>query len=96
MDVADQAWFFFAFVPPIVQSLQRFMRANDWQHDPLAHGNAGAQVAARYDLITGHASAGGATDAKLTSSALLKQGSVIAVCGPTNVVQPAFTVSLPR
>lgn len=34
-----------------LQTLRRFMRYNDWQHDPLSRGSAENQIAARFDLI---------------------------------------------
>ena len=81
----------------LLQDLKVFMRYNDWQNDPLSEGNAANQIAARYDLITNTppgqmtASAGGSIDAKLTSSALLAEGNVWAVAGPTYTNQPVFT-----
>lgn len=33
------------------EALMRFIRSNDWQHDPLSQGSAANQIAARYDLI---------------------------------------------
>ncbi len=55
--------------------MQRLMRSNDWEHDPLSQGYADLQIAARHDLDAsgGNLSTpccGGATDSKVTSSQL--------------------------
>lgn len=63
----------------------------DWQTDPLAYGDASNQIAARWDLSVNGPDAGGAIDAKITSSALLAAGNVSAIGGPTHEVQAVFT-----
>ena len=72
-----------------LQTMQFIMQYNDWQHDPLSGGDATQQIAARYDLSDDGPQAGGAIDAKITSSAQFKSGTVYAISGPTQQ-QPVF------
>ncbi|XP_075220478.1 putative phospholipase B-like 1 [Lycorma delicatula] len=81
-----------------MDSLMSFMRSNDYKHDPLSSCecsppySASNAIAARHDLnpangtypipYLGHRS-GGATDAKLTNSTLIKTLQFVAVSGPT-------------
>ncbi len=54
-------------------SLQKLIRANDWAHDPLAHGDACEQISCRADLEVAPElpDAFGALDAKATNSTLV-------------------------
>jgi hypothetical protein len=108
-----------------VTTMQRLIRYNDWQHDPLSQGRANFQIASRGDLIVpanashpsecrcwaacvvcdvcvhgrgrvcmcarvSYVRAGGATDAKITSSSLMAAGQVLAISSPTYDQQPPF------
>lgn len=79
-----------------VEDLKSFMRYNEYETDPLSLGSAANQIAARYDLVNVSlphqisASAGGAFDAKVTSSAQVMSGVVWAVSGPSHQTQPVF------
>lgn len=70
-----------------VLSLQRFIRYNQYQTDPLAKGNPCNQIACRGDLMS---RAAAAVDAKVTSSSMLALRKVEAVSGPTHDDQPVF------
>jgi hypothetical protein len=77
-------------------SLQRFMRYNDWNHDPRSLNCPMNQIAARGDLspegdpmcLRG---AFGAVNAKIASSARVPQFSVDLVVGPTHDSMPVFS-----
>ena len=77
-------------------SMQRFMRLNKWsatRPDPL-FPRPDAAIAARGDLAPGPVDRrpGGAYDAKIASSALLRDRlGVAAVAGPTTDEQPVFS-----
>jgi len=86
--------------------MQKIMRYNKFQTDPLAHGNPCWQLACRSDLGTVtedsagdslkgsiHSTAAkgfGAIDAKYTSSAHMQTRSTIAISGPTHDDQAPF------
>lgn len=74
------------------EDMQRLMRRNNFQNDPIAHGDSCAQIACRADLATNPAlkKAFGAIDAKYTSSAHNRRGQAVIVAGPTHDDQPAF------
>ncbi|XP_060577603.1 putative phospholipase B-like 2 [Ruditapes philippinarum] len=88
-----------------LESMQRLMRYNDFQHDPLARCNctppysAENGISARCDLnpasgtypfgALGHRSHGG-TDMKLTNYAMYQSLEFIAVSGPTYDQLPPF------
>jgi len=74
------------------EGMQRVMRYNQFQTDPLAHGDSCAQVACRSDLAADPAQrrAFGASDAKYTSAAHVRRGESVIVVGPTHDDQPAF------
>jgi len=72
--------------------MQRVMRYNQFQTDPIAHGDSCSQLACRADLAAEPVMrrAFGAIDAKYTSSAHNRLGQSVIVAGPTNDDQPAF------
>jgi len=74
------------------ESMQRMLRYNNFQADPIAHGDPCAQPACRSDLVPlpGKRSAFGATDAKYTSSEHVRAGQTVIVMGPTHDDQPVF------
>lgn len=74
------------------ESMQRMMRLNKFQTDPIAKGDPCNQVSCRSDLASNAKSrqAFGASDAKYTSFALNRAGQVVVVSGPTHDDQPAF------
>lgn len=77
----------FARDAPKIESLSDFkqvIRSNNWQQDPLTMGHPSHAVAARYDLEDEPMFAlDGAIDAKVTTSAMLKQLTCEAESGPT-------------
>eukprot|EP00768_Dysnectes_brevis_P001877 gnl/Dysnectes_brevis/1541_a1749_3544.p1 GENE.gnl/Dysnectes_brevis/1541_a1749_3544~~gnl/Dysnectes_brevis/1541_a1749_3544.p1 ORF type:complete len:535 (+),score=211.26 gnl/Dysnectes_brevis/1541_a1749_3544:30-1634(+) len=68
-----------------LEQMERMMRYNQWQTDPLSLGNAGNAPASRYDLRTDDtAMAFGAFDAKIASYGLLREGIAFhAISSPT-------------
>jgi len=72
--------------------MQRVMRYNRFQSDPIAQGDSCKQLACRSDLAASPKArmAFGAIDAKYTSSAHVRAGRTIVVSGPTHDDQPAF------
>jgi len=74
------------------EDMQRLMRYNRFQTDPVAHGDPCSQLACRADLNPNFSSrkAFGAIDAKYTSLAHLREDRTVVVSGPTNDDQPAF------
>jgi hypothetical protein len=74
------------------EDMQRLMRYNRFQTDPIAHGDPCSQFACRADLNLNFTSrkAFGAIDAKYTSLAHVREGRTIVVSGPTHDDQPAF------
>jgi len=74
------------------EGMQKLMRSNNFQVDPIAHGDSCAQIACRADLATNPflKKAFGAIDAKYTSSAHNRRGQAVIVAGPTHDDQPAF------
>eukprot|EP00419_Tripos_fusus_P011299 CAMPEP_0172665738 /NCGR_PEP_ID=MMETSP1074-20121228/7422_1 /TAXON_ID=2916 /ORGANISM="Ceratium fusus, Strain PA161109" /LENGTH=623 /DNA_ID=CAMNT_0013482079 /DNA_START=84 /DNA_END=1955 /DNA_ORIENTATION=+ len=74
------------------EDMQRVMRYNRFQTDPIAHGDPCGQLACRADLDSNFTSrrAFGAIDAKYTSLAHVQEGRTVAVSGPTHDDQPAF------
>jgi len=74
------------------EDMQRVMRYNRFQSDPIAHGDPCCQLACRADLDSNFTSrrAFGAIDAKYTSLAHVREGRVVAASGPTHDDQPAF------
>lgn len=77
----------FARDAPKIESMTDFkqvIRSNNWQQDPLSLGHPSHAVAARYDLEDEPMFAlDGAIDAKVTTSAMLKQMTCEAESGPT-------------
>ena len=47
--------------------MQRLLRYNDFENDPLSLGNAGNAISSRYDLRTTNAKSYGGVDTKVTS-----------------------------
>merc|ERR1740123_2451227 len=74
------------------EDMQRVMRYNRFQTDPIAHGDPCSQLACRADLNPNFASrkAFGAIDAKYTSLAHMREDRTVVVSGPTHDDQPAF------
>merc|ERR1719221_1761140 len=74
------------------EDMQRLMRRNKFQTDPIAHGDSCAQIACRADLATDPAlkKAFGTIDAKYTSSAHNRREQAVIVAGPTHDAQPVF------
>mmetsp|Transcript_43618 Transcript_43618/g.109516 ORF Transcript_43618/g.109516 Transcript_43618/m.109516 type:complete len:192 (-) Transcript_43618:363-938(-) len=72
--------------------MQRVMRYNQFQTDPIAHGDSCSQLACRADLAAEPIArqAFGAIDGKYTSSAHNRLGQAVIVAGPTHDDQPAF------
>merc|ERR1719336_1113988 len=74
------------------EDMQRIMRYNQFQSDPIAKGEPCKQLACRQDLASDPAKRKpfGAIDAKYTSSAHMRRGEAVIVAGPTHDDQPAF------
>eukprot|EP00769_Ergobibamus_cyprinoides_P004525 gnl/Ergobibamus_cyprinoides/716.p1 GENE.gnl/Ergobibamus_cyprinoides/716~~gnl/Ergobibamus_cyprinoides/716.p1 ORF type:complete len:453 (-),score=201.32 gnl/Ergobibamus_cyprinoides/716:195-1397(-) len=95
MAVDDPSWDYyqcaraqvFARDAPQVETYSEFqhlMRQNDWQHDPFALGDAGNQVASRYDLRTSSSVvAFGALDSKTVNAELVHDVSMDYISSPT-------------
>jgi len=80
-----------------VPTLQKMMRYNQYQTDPLSLQDACRGISARCDLnapwVSGTMNTYGAfggIDNKLTTSAMSPQREALAVCGPTWDAQPPF------
>ncbi|OQR89816.1 phospholipase B-like protein [Achlya hypogyna] len=74
-----------------IDDLKRVMRYNDYQHDPLSHGNPAWAVAARYDLATGDAfKLHGGIDTKVSSYQRALRLECDAILGPTRQQQSTF------
>ena len=74
-----------------VQDLERLIRYDDYQNDPLSKGDPAAAICPRYDLRTTGAKAFGGIDGKVSSYSLVRQNVVRAQSGPTADQQPVFT-----
>jgi len=74
------------------ETMQRLMRYNQFESDPIAKGDSCNQLACRQDLAHNRTmrQAFGAIDAKYTSWAHNQRGEVVIVSGPTHDDQPAF------
>jgi len=74
------------------ESMQRVMRYNQFETDPIAAGDPCNQLACRADLASDPSKrkAFGAIDAKYTSWAHNQRGQSVVVSGPTHDDQPAF------
>lgn len=73
-----------------LDTLQHFMRENNWgTGDPLAT-DACSAIACRGDLLLSGASLDGAIDAKLVNAEFMNAMSVSAIAGPTTQQQPPF------
>uniref|UniRef100_A0A7S4VGZ1 Phospholipase B-like n=1 Tax=Alexandrium monilatum TaxID=311494 RepID=A0A7S4VGZ1_9DINO len=74
------------------EDMQRVMRYNRFETDPVAHGDPCSQLACRSDLSPSPRArrAFGAIDAKYTSLAHVRAGRTVVVSGPTHDDQPAF------
>mmetsp|Transcript_26334 Transcript_26334/g.73628 ORF Transcript_26334/g.73628 Transcript_26334/m.73628 type:complete len:590 (-) Transcript_26334:224-1993(-) len=74
------------------EDMQRILRYNNFQKDPLARGSPNDQLAARGDLGNTSATAAffGAVDGKYTSFAHVRAQKVVVVSGPTHDDQPVF------
>jgi len=74
------------------ESMQRVMRYNQFETDPIASGEPCNQLACRADLSPNptQRKAFGAIDAKYTSWAHNRRGEAVVVSGPTHDDQPVF------
>eukprot|EP00928_Gymnodinium_smaydae_P088578 TRINITY_DN72649_c0_g1_i1.p1 TRINITY_DN72649_c0_g1~~TRINITY_DN72649_c0_g1_i1.p1 ORF type:complete len:284 (+),score=23.56 TRINITY_DN72649_c0_g1_i1:1-852(+) len=74
------------------EDMQRVMRYNKFETDPIANGDSCAQLSCRSDLavVPSARAAFGAIDAKYTSSSHNRQGQAVVVSGPTHDDQPVF------
>lgn len=74
------------------EDMQRIMRYNQFQSDPIASNDPCKQLACRQDLAPDAArrQAFGAIDGKYTSSAHNRRGEAVIVAGPTHDDQPVF------
>jgi len=76
-------------------SMKKLMMKNDWQNDPFSEGCPGNAIAARFDIPAPKCNmarvANGATDSKVTNSALASALKSHAISGPTHDQQPPFT-----
>lgn len=81
-----------------VEDVQRLIRYNDFEHDPLSGKNPLYAIASRGDLLSSTADSGmsavafGEIDAKVTSWKMCSGGELVSriVCGPTTENQPVF------
>lgn len=73
-------------------SMQRLMRYNDWQRDPLSLGDPINSISGRGDLRADPAERtyGGGIDAKVSTPALARRLAAWAQNGPTHDQQPPF------
>eukprot|EP00762_Andalucia_godoyi_P002403 ANDGO_02752.mRNA.1 Phospholipase B-like protein G len=81
-----------------IADVQKIIRYNDFQHDPLSAGNPLLTIASRADLIdssskTMKPSAFGAIDAKVTSFTMIDAQRSLVQCGPTTNQQAPFVWS---
>ncbi|XP_003742442.1 putative phospholipase B-like 2 [Galendromus occidentalis] len=89
-------------------SMMSLLRYNDYKEDPLSRCNCtppyspSYAIASRYDLFEkdGHydhegmkLGAAGAIDAKVADARSIRDFSFLAICGPTNDIQPTFSWS---
>lgn len=78
-----------------INGMKRLMMQNKWQNDPLSKGCPGNAIAARFDIEAYNCPmsrvTNGATDAKITSSQLMKLKASAAISGPSHDDQPAFS-----
>lgn len=73
------------------ESLQRILRYNDYENDPLSFKNPKYSIASRNDLNTSILNCTGATDAKAYSfRKMVTDDSISIISGPTNERQPTF------
>lgn len=76
-------------------TMKKLMMQNKFQTDPLSLGCPGNAIAGRFDLpapkCTMARVANGATDAKVTTSELVRKHGCHAIAGPTHDDQPPFT-----
>eukprot|EP00937_MAST-01D_sp_MAST-1D-sp2_P007370 g7370.t1 len=73
-----------------VPDVQRFLRLNRYQTDPISAGHPCDTIACRGDLITGSPEASGATDGKVAAAGMLRNRTMAIVAGPTHDDQPVF------
>jgi len=70
---------------------KKFIRYNNYKNDPLALGDAGNQISARFDLDPSSSRvAFGGVDGKVTSNKDIKQGIAYGQSGPTHDQVPIF------
>lgn len=81
-----------------INSMQKMMRYNNWQHDPFSEGNPCNAISSRCDLVQGWSpnpataqAAFGSTDGKITDYHAIQQMGAYIQSGPTWDIQPAFT-----
>jgi len=82
-----------------LESMKKLMRQNNFQNDPLSLGCPGNAIAARFDIEAPNCQmsrvANGATDAKITSSSMIRKMSSVAISGPPADDQPPFSWKTP-
>eukprot|EP00928_Gymnodinium_smaydae_P040285 TRINITY_DN27340_c1_g3_i3.p1 TRINITY_DN27340_c1_g3~~TRINITY_DN27340_c1_g3_i3.p1 ORF type:complete len:541 (-),score=65.37 TRINITY_DN27340_c1_g3_i3:205-1827(-) len=80
------------------EGMQRLMRYNQFQTDPIAHGDSCSQIACRGDLAAEPSmrAAFGAIDAKYTSATLNRMGKAVIVSGPSHDDQAVFDWSVSK
>jgi len=81
-----------------ISSMKTIMQYNNWQTDPLAHGDPALAISSRYDIrpSTLPSYAFGGVDSKITSSDLARRMECDAISGPSHQQQPSFTWDDPR
>jgi len=73
-----------------LSGLQWILRENDYLHDPLSLGDPANAISSRYDLESYPYPLGG-VDTKVTSAAMVKDISCLAIAGPTSQSVPPFS-----
>ena len=73
-----------------VPDVQRFLRQNRYQTDPISSGQPCDTIACRGDLDPTSPAAVGAIDGKVVSAAMLRNATLAIVAGPTHDNQPVY------
>eukprot|EP00698_Gefionella_okellyi_P003534 TRINITY_DN13325_c0_g1_i1.p1 TRINITY_DN13325_c0_g1~~TRINITY_DN13325_c0_g1_i1.p1 ORF type:complete len:531 (-),score=108.45 TRINITY_DN13325_c0_g1_i1:54-1646(-) len=73
-----------------MNAMKTIMQYNDFQKDPLSHGNPDDAIAARADLSPHNPAPFGGLDSKITSSQLIKRQQAWIIAGPTHQQQKPF------
>jgi len=85
-----------------LDDFKHMMQYNDWQNDPYSEGNAGNQIASRFDLVVKPNNPNpflvkapfGAIDSKVTSSDLIERMLSAAISGPSHEYEKPFSWAL--